>query len=267
MTTPTCPIFSAVARPELDWETLCAVIEEVSVEFPLVATDLLGPQTIEHVHKKLPRYSPNRPFRAWVQRVVTNRALDLVRRERVRSRRKLDHAHRLALRERHACRLPVHSGERHLLPAAVRDRVRALRNKLDRRMVALPSSAQLDLHAILLLNLRLEAASLVRDPSGLVLPPSRFIAKLLPWKLAERDRRFRPTLPTLRELWTALTPILDADPRAMTGELFCEVLSSLGREDRPLKVATWRQWCLRARRKLGIRLEPQSWSELLSQIN
>jgi hypothetical protein len=92
--------------------------------------------------------------------------------------------------------------------------------------------------------------------SGLPFPPSRFIA-VAALEVGERHRRFRPDLPTLDELWSAFAPIIDANPRDVTGERVCQLLSSLATNAECVKVGTWCQWCLRARESSAFALTPE----------
>lgn len=215
--------------------------------FAQARQDLID-QSVTHAGLALPTYDPGRPFRPWLQVVLTRHG-QTIRRHQAR-----DAGRRAALEKREE---PAgHSTSEEGL-GRLGERFADLREGLD--CVAWPPARQVDYFAVLLVFCRVELVRLACR--NRVCPPeevARQVADWLPWHRQEEARSFRPGLPTLEALWGRLAPALGGN--AGLG-LVHSVLNGMG-PARPVSYQSLAGWSFRAREQARDLLGDEDWHGL-----
>lgn len=214
---------------------------------------------IKLAHEK--KFDPNKgSFNSWCQVILRNRYKDFRRRTR--------RLPNLAEEEEDA--IPDSSDSDCAYGEELQRRIRELREELDHLASVFRAPQQVDYFAVLLLQLRLVMARMLRlhdllSESSLG-PPSDLIAWALPWRPGEASRSIRPVWASLGEVWEALREELDRPPYCIEAPGLCDILSRHTDGKALITADVWNQWVRRAKQQARSRVDPETWEQVFARF-
>lgn len=149
-------------------------------------------------------------------------------------------------------------------PGPAERRLRRIRETLDRLADLPQTSSRIDLHAILLLHLRLSLVataarqrSLIRQASSFSL--TSFVDHCLPWSKEDQNRCCCHGTAPNGIVWARLSPRIDRKPFTVTNPIICKALAG---PDLAVQPSRWAKWAQRARLWAQAQMTLEEWEEL-----
>ncbi|MCO6454205.1 MAG: hypothetical protein J5I93_02715 [Pirellulaceae bacterium] len=190
-------------------------------------------------------YIPRRPFRAFCQVVIANRAIDILRRLRREPLASLEVNSLPADDEEHA----EPECPQHRLGPWIAER-RELLDSIDWRRPAYQAVFLVDQR----LRRAIQLADVAAEDNALWFPEvcqrrSDLLAWLEPWHMHEGGLRFHPAVPPILDVWSLAQPRIDRVPHRLSGKDLVELLKASGDSTASFSHDQWRALTSRATRR------------------
>jgi hypothetical protein len=136
-----------------------------------------------------------------------------------------------------------------------------LRSTLDQLAGVLAGAGRVNRHAVLLVQLRLAAAKLLKEARG-----AEVVETFVRWQPAEAQMAFKTGWPTLQTIWNEIRLAVGREPYWVSGSKLCEIVRTVSGGRAKLSEPLWLKWLERARAAAKAKVESEVWQKVFAPL-